>query len=127
MARNAPVVDDVGAASTTRLQASRDLKTGHGVFPRVPFTSPAADRYEPIELSPSGRLYSHTVIHPNPKSGLQPFVLAYVDFPEDARVFGRLILPAGERPVIGSAVRVVTGDGAGSEAYCFQPVEGDQR
>ncbi len=127
MATNAPVVDDVESTSTTRLKASRDLKTGHGVFPPVPFSSPAANRYEPIELSPSGTLYSHTVIHPNPKSGLQPFVLAYVDFPEDTRVFGRLILPAGERPVIGSAVRVVRDDGAGSETYHFQPVEGDQQ
>jgi len=111
---------------STALQASREKTTGHGIFPRVPDTSPSADRYEPILLSPEAILYSFTVIHPNPKTGQQPFTLIYADFPESTRVFGRLVLRAGERPQIGAAVQVVRTDGSTNAAdYHFELVQGE--
>ncbi|SDJ53664.1 DUF35 OB-fold domain-containing protein, acyl-CoA-associated [Bradyrhizobium sp. Rc2d] len=88
------------------LIGSKDLKTGKCIFPRIPETSPSASRYAAIELSRRGEIYSFTVIHPNPKTGEKPFTLAYVDFPEGARAFGRLHLPAGETAKVGKAVEV---------------------
>ena len=88
--------------------------------------SPAAPRYEAAVLSARGRLYSFTVIHPNPKTGQKPFALVYADFPEGARVFGRLTLPEGARPVIGTRLEVVietTADGEASYAFVPAPEE----
>ncbi|WP_086023166.1 Zn-ribbon domain-containing OB-fold protein [Sinorhizobium fredii] len=95
-----------------RLEASRDKESGKGVFPRIRASSPVADRYEPIMLSPEATIYSFTVIHPNPKSGLKPFALVYADFAEDVRVFGRLALAEGGRPRIGAPVRVTAASDA---------------
>lgn len=106
---------------TLRLEASRELATQRGVFPRIPDTSPAADRYEPITLSAEATLYSFTVIHPSPKSGLPPFVLGYLDFAEDTRVFGRVSLPDGMAPQIGLRLRPVRDAAAG---YVFVSLEG---
>lgn len=105
------------------LQASRERKTGRGVFPRVPSASPSADRYEPITLPGEAMLYSFTVIHPNPKTSLKPVTLIYADFAEDTRVFGRLELPEGQKPVIGMALRVVSNDGDENPdtTYFFEP------
>jgi len=88
------------------LLGSKDLETGKCIFPRIPETSPSAPRYSAIELSRRGIVYSFTVIHPNPKTDEKPFALVYVDFPEGARAFGRLILPPGEKPLVGMAVDV---------------------
>ena len=90
-----------------RLAASRQRETGLCVFPPLPARSPAAPRYEAAVLSMEAELYSFTVIHPNPKTGQKPFALVYADFPEGARVFGRLKLAEGERPVIGARLVVV--------------------
>jgi uncharacterized OB-fold protein len=104
-----------------RLLASRDRASGQCVFPRVPDRSPASSRYEPVELSPLATLYSFTVIHPNPKTGEKAFVVIYADFPEGARVFGRLQLPAEVRPVIGMRLEVRL-EGSG-DSYFFTPAE----
>jgi len=101
-----------------RLGASRDRRTGQCVFPQIPETSPAAPRYEPVELSERATLYSFTIIHPNPKTGQAPFALVYADFPESARVFGRLRLPEEQQPRIGMALVAVL-DEAGQ--YVFTP------
>ncbi|HYF88039.1 OB-fold domain-containing protein [Azospirillum sp.] len=107
-----------------QLAASRHLETGRCVFPRVPATSPAAPRYEPVTLSSYARLYSHTVIHPNPKTGRTPFALVYADFPEGVRVFGPLDLPEGTRPVIGARLEAVIDESAdGNPRYVFVPAE----
>jgi uncharacterized protein len=108
-----------------RLHASRDKASGHGIFPRIPDGSPAANRYEPIVLSDAAVLYSYTIIHPSPKSGLAPFALAYADFPEDVRVFGRLELAEGARPAIGMRLHAVR-PSADAGGYIFVPVEGGE-
>lgn len=107
------------------LVGSKNLKTGKCVFPCVPETSPSASRYTRIDLSRRGVLYSFTVIHPNPKTGVKRFTLAYVDFPEGARAFGRLHLPEGEIAKIGMAVEVcVQGTPEVSASYHFIPTTG---
>lgn len=116
--QEAPVAPTV---STERLRASRNRSTGLAVFPQVPESSPSAHLFEPIVLSARGTLYSYTISHPNPKSGKPPFALGYVDFPEGARVFGRLQLPEGQHPQIGTAFEA-RGDGPD---YRFVPAEGE--
>jgi uncharacterized protein len=104
------------------LIGSRDLRNGKCVFPRIPQSSPSASRFATIDLSQRGLLYSFTVIHPNPKTGQKPFVLAYVDFPEGARAFGRLDLEPGARAEIGMAVEVRIENPAGTDTrYHFIP------
>lgn len=109
------------AEAALRLPASRDKASGRGVFPRIPEGSPVADRFAPITLSAEADLYSFTVIHPSPKTGLPSFVLVYADFPEEVRVFGRLDLPEGVRPAIGMRIAPV---GVSAETYVFAPVQG---
>jgi uncharacterized protein len=115
----------INARRYVRLPASRGKVSGHGIFPQIPDTSPAAPRYESITLSDKAVLYSYTITHPNPKSGEPPFVLVYADFPEDTRVFGRLIELDGERPHIGMQLRTVrpAADDADGEGYVFVPAE----
>jgi len=120
-------------SGTVRLHASRDRASGRCVFPRIPDSSPAAPRFQPVELSASATLYSYTVIHPNPKSGAKPFVLAYADFAEGARVLGRLKLAEGERPVIGMVLMVDVAETApdapldSPPTYVFVPLRGERK
>lgn len=85
--------------SPAALLASRDLESDEWVFPPVADASPLAPRHATVSVSGSGRVYSFTMIHPNPKSGLSPYVLGYVDFPGPVRIFGRL--QGKDRPAIG--------------------------
>jgi uncharacterized OB-fold protein len=97
----------VQRSSSQRLVASRRRSSGALVFPRVPDSSPAAPDFEPVDLSASATLYSFTTIHPNPKTGEPPFTLAYADFSEGVRVFGRLQFPRETAPKIGMLLDVV--------------------
>jgi len=110
------------------LVGSRDLQSGKCVFPRIPENSPSAPRFTATDLSQRGILYSFTVIHPNPKTAEKPFVLAYVDFPEGARAFGRLDLRPETKAEIGMVVEVQIERLAGiSASYRFiQPLEATQ-
>src|SRR5262249_7511087 len=106
------------------LVGSKDLKTGKCIFPRIPETSPSDMRYAAIELSRRGEVYSFTVIHPNPKTGEKPFTLAYVDFPEGARAFGRLQLPAGETATVSITAEVcVESTAEAGTFYYFTPAK----
>jgi uncharacterized OB-fold protein len=73
-----------------RLLASRDPRSGALRFPACAAASPLAAGQESVAIENRGRLYSFTVIHPNPKSGAQPFALGYVDLPGPVRIFGRV-------------------------------------
>jgi len=84
----------------SRLLASRDPRSGALRFPAYPAASPLAAGCETVELEGRGQLYSFTVIHPNPKSGAQPFALGYVDLPGPVRIFGRI---QGAHVAIGAA------------------------
>jgi len=85
------------------LLASRDLASGELVFPPIPENSPLAARHETTPIANVGIVYSHSVIHPNPKSGQAPYAVGYVDLPGATRIFGRL--DGASRPVIGERRR----------------------
>ncbi|RZT31809.1 Zn-ribbon domain-containing OB-fold protein [Cupriavidus agavae] len=81
------------------LQASRHRDTGARHFPALPAHSPLAAQYDTVPVRGAGTVYSFTVIHPAPKTGLPPYALGYVDLDGPLRVFGRL--EGKERPAIG--------------------------
>lgn len=108
------------AAGQVRLLASREIGSQAHFFPPLPEASPIAGRFRTVALSPTAKLYSFTVIHPNPKTGRKPFALAYADFPEQVRVFGALSLEGSAPPRIGSALAVEAGDGG---SYRFVPIQ----
>jgi len=78
------------AGPDPRLLASRHRASGAMRFPPFAPSSPLADSHETQPLPAQGRVYSFTVIHPNPKSGQPPFALGYVDLAGPVRIFGRV-------------------------------------
>lgn len=72
-------------------------------FPPIVFVH-GDERAEEIELGPTGRLYSYTVVHPGKDKA--PYGLAMVDFEPNVRAFGRLLFD-GQPPAIGCALRIV--------------------
>lgn len=111
----------VNDARQLMLRGSRHKTTGRGIFPRVPDGSPVAALYADLDLEGPATLYSFTVIHPGPKSGKPPFVLAYADFPQDTRVFASLAC-APDRVRIGMAVEA-RATSANADAFVLVPVE----
>ncbi|MDM0117021.1 OB-fold domain-containing protein [Variovorax sp. J22R133] len=114
---SSPSIWSPGASSA--LLASRHKSTGQIMFPPYAEGSPLNAAHERIELQGEGTVYSFTVIHPNPKSGEQPFALGYVDLPGPVRIFGRL--QGKHRPAIGDRYRAVPDAAFG---YVFSHVEG---
>jgi len=113
----------VSEGDCARLHASRDPKGGRLTFPPLPMALPIAAGAEDVALGAEAQLYSFTIVHPSPKSGLPHFTLAYADFPEGVRVFGPLNGVSG-RPVIGQRLKVVvepSGDDS-APAYHFEPL-----
>lgn len=106
------------ADSEPVLLASRDRWTDEFVFPAVPDASPLAARHQNVPVTGVGVVYSFTVIHPSPKSGLAPYALGYVDFPGPVRIFGRLL--GKGRPVIGDRYKPRPDTDFG---YVFEAVE----
>lgn len=102
------------------LLGSRSHAGGEGVFPRIPAHSPAAGLYEDIELAGPAKLYSYTIIHPNPKMGSAPFVLVLADFQQKARVFGRLEVEP-EKVTIGMTIEARLSQGPEECSYYFVP------
>lgn len=100
-----------------RLIASRDRKTGTLRFPAFSADSPLAAGQEVVALEGIGTVYSYSVIHPNPKSGAQPFALGYVDLPGPVRIFGRI---QGGQVRIGAACTAVANAEFG---YVFQTIQ----
>jgi uncharacterized OB-fold protein len=100
-----------------KLIASRDTKTGNLRFPAVPAGSPLANSQEMVALESSGTIYSYSVIHPNPKTGAQPFALGYVDLQGPVRIFGRI---QGGAVRIGAACKAVADAEFG---YVFQTIQ----
>ena len=93
------------------LLASRDRDCGEIVFPALPRSSPLQPAHDTVALSPLGRVYSYTVIHPGAKSGASPYALGFVDLPGPVRIFGRL--QGKPLPAIGERYRVLRDDAFG--------------
>nr|WP_315595297.1 OB-fold domain-containing protein [uncultured Cupriavidus sp.] len=93
-------------------------------FPPLPLTSPQSDGMELVALHGAPTLYSYTVMHPSPKTGLPPTPLGLADFPEGVRIFGRLVYPEGRRPAVGDPLRACLVHTAEGPIYAFEPVSG---
>jgi len=102
------------AEPAPRLLASRDVHTGALRFPPFRADSVLAAHQERVPLASSGRIYSFTTVHPNPKSGEPPFALGYVDLAGPVRIFGRI---RGEAIVVDAPCEVVPDDKLG---YAFR-------
>jgi len=103
------------------LLASRVGTRGTLHFPPLPERSPLAAGSVIFELTGTPVLYSYTIVHSSPKANKAPQPLGQLDFPEGVRVFGRLQMPEGRRPVIGEPMRVVIEQGADGPIYAFAP------
>jgi len=103
---------------TRTLLASRNRHTDRLHFPPIKETSPLATDHELVSVPSTGTLYSYTVIHPNPKSGLAPHALGYVDI-DDAplRLFGKL--QGSNSPAIGNRYRAIPDEQFG---YVFEAI-----
>lgn len=80
----------IWTSSPPRLLASRHRANGALRFPPFPAGSPLAAAHETVRIGTSGRVYSYTVMHPNPKTGAAPYALGYVDLDDEVRLFGRI-------------------------------------
>lgn len=126
---------DTGAANDPSFQPWRESEQGVFLiasrvdqrqtlhFPPLPATSPLAARSELVELRGTPTVYSFTIVHSSPKLQRAPQALGQVDFPEGVRVFGRLEMPDGRRPVIGERLRTVLQQTESGAIYAFQPLE----
>jgi len=98
---------------------------GKRFFPKVAFCDQCdGDTFEVTEIGARGNLYSFSEIHVAPKAFKTPYVVGYVDFGDDVRVFGQIDHPAAEldvdiavKPVIGT-IRT-NADGTAVTGYRF--------
>jgi hypothetical protein len=91
-------------------------------FPPLPATSPLAAGSELVELRGTPLLYSFTIVHASPKANKAPQPLGHLDYPHGVRVFGRLEMPGGRRPVIGEPFEVCIQHNEDGPIYAFRPV-----
>lgn len=85
------------------LIATSDPDGGRLQFPPVAFAH--GNTPVEVEIGPIGRVYTWTVVHPGKDK--DPYALAMVDFAPGLRVFGRLLLDDGAKPVVDASVTVV--------------------
>jgi uncharacterized OB-fold protein len=73
------------------LTGGRCSGCGQFVFPTRAFC-PACltETVAPAPLTPSGSLYSYSVVHIAPQGWQVPYVVGYVDLPEGVRVFAHI-------------------------------------
>ena len=104
------IVDFTIQDGKVRLRASRCPSCGAALYPpREICPSDGADSLEEILLSNSGTVYTFTVARQSTPEFKTPYVLVYVDFPEDVRVL--LPFSGTEPPPIGAKVEVTMGAG----------------
>jgi len=87
-----------------------------------------SENLSPIKLSAEGTLYSWSVVHAAPKGWGLPFVAAYVDLPEEVRVFAHIVdadpdILEMEMPVK-AQIAILGSDESGApfESYAFTPL-----
>jgi len=97
-------------------------------FPRaLVCTECMSEDIEPVALGTEGTLYSYSVVHQAPKGWRVPYVVGYVDLPDNVRVFAHLDADpktlAIDMPVT-LATGVVADDASGAalSSYVFKPL-----
>jgi benzoylsuccinyl-CoA thiolase BbsA subunit len=80
------------------LIGSRCPKCGKHTFPRRTICDACGTSagLEPVKLSNTGTLYTFSEVQVAPKVFTTPYVIGYVDLPEDVRVLGQVEHPAAE-------------------------------
>ena len=103
-----PVRDGLFQFDPPQLLGSRCSACGTAAFPARDFCPKcAADGpHQAVALSPRGTVFSYTVVHQAPAGRPTPYVLAYVDLPDQVRVMAQVDAPPGVMR-IGMPVRLV--------------------
>jgi uncharacterized OB-fold protein len=118
---------------TVRLLGSECADCGKHLFPPAEVCPEClSENLADLALGATGTLYSWSVVHAAPKGWNLPFIAAYVDLPDDVRVFTHIVDadPASlsmDMPV--SIVVATLGtqeDGAPFESFAFTPTGGGQ-
>jgi uncharacterized OB-fold protein len=78
---------------------------------------------EPHRLSRQGEVYTYTVVYQSTPEFETPYVLAYVDFPENVRVLAQVVGVAPEAMRLRLPVEAVATDRT-VQGFAFQPAEG---
>jgi len=106
---------------------------GKRVFPPSPVCPDCmSENMARAELSRDGTLYAFSLVHAAPKGWRLPFVAAYVDLPEDVRVFAHIVEcdPAALRLDMKVTLCGATlGEGEGGapmEGFAFRPADGGE-
>ncbi|NKB19972.1 MAG: hypothetical protein GKS01_05435 [Alphaproteobacteria bacterium] len=88
-----------------------------------------SENLSPIKLSAEGKLYSWSVVHAAPKGWNLPFIAAYVDLPEDVRVFAHIVDADPDTLEMEMSVKAQIAtlgsdeSGAPFESFAFTPVQ----
>ncbi len=101
------------------------------VFPPSPVCPDCmSENMERLTLSREGTLYSYSLVHIAPRGWRVPFVAAYVDLPEDVRVFAHIVECEPQALAIDMKVSLcaaILGEdetGAPFEGFAFRPADG---
>ena len=118
------------ADGTVRLVGSECGDCGKKAYPPSDVCPECmSENLSPIKLSTQGKLYSWSVVHAAPKGWTLPFIAAYVDLPEDVRVFAHIVDADPDSLEIDMEVetRMATlgsdESGAPFESFAFTPVQ----
>lgn len=97
-------------------------------FPKLEMCPHCWTELQQVPLSKTGKLYSYAVIHIGAKGVKTPYIIAWIDMPENLRIFSQLAIPL-EKVKIGMEVEVAQGiikvgdDGKPVLSYMFKAVE----
>jgi uncharacterized OB-fold protein len=101
------------------------------VFPPAPVCPDCmSENMERVALSREGTLYSYSLVHAAPRGWRLPFVAAYVDLPEDVRVFAHIVecdpqtLEVDMKVALCAAILGEDETGAALEGFAFRPADG---
>lgn len=103
-----PIHPDVFAdEGEPRLVGARCLRCGAAFFPRRAVCARClSSEVEAVPLSPTGTLYTYTVVHQSTPEFPTPYVLAYVDLPEGVRLLAPLVGVEADQVRIGMPLRL---------------------
>lgn len=118
------------ADGTVRLVGSECNDCSEKVFPPTDVCPECmSENMSSLKLSEEGNLYSWSVVHAAPKGWSLPFVAAYVDLPEDVRVFSHIVDADPDSLKMDMPVKAQIATlghdemGAPFESYAFTPVQ----
>lgn len=121
------------AAGGIALIGSACADCGKRLFPPTPVCPDCmSENMERLALGREGTLYSFSVVHAAPRGWKLPFVAAYVDLPDDVRVFAHIVdcdpaaLALDMKVALCSAMLGEDESGAPLEGFAFRPAEGER-